>query len=125
MRDVELSSQGIKINCGLGKYYDAIQTCDSCRIDLANYRPEILLFLVIEKPQWARQRISPNYEYADPQELRDKGKNILLSIDLNESDSEILNLIIFVDIRFAPPGIAALWAGRDLVNTLFDELWRN
>ena len=90
-------------------------------INLANYRPEILLLLIIKDSKWTHQQLSLNYEYADTQQLRDNGSEVLLPIDLGTPDSEIVDLIDSVAMGFAPPGIAAFWSGRDLANKVMNQ----
>ncbi len=84
-------------------------------IDLTNYRPEILLLLIINEPEWTHQRLSPNYEYADLQQLRDNHNDVLLPIDLGAHDSEVASLIDSVGAGIIPPGVAAFWSGKDLL----------
>ncbi len=81
-------------------------------LNLTNYRPEVLLMLLIDDPKWMRQRLSTNFEYVNPQELRDSGKDTLLPLNLNASDDEVTELIKTFADTFVPPGIAALWAGK-------------
>ena len=84
-------------------------------IDLTNYRPEILLLLIVNEKGWAKQRISPNFEWADPQDMRDRGRDVLLPNDLSVSDSDIVSIIESVSGGILAPGMAALWSGKDML----------
>ena len=69
----------------------------------------------MQEEKWAEQKISPNYEYTDPQELQDEGKDVLVPIDLSVSDSDVISLIGSISCGLIPAGVAALWSGKDLL----------
>lgn len=81
-------------------------------LNLTNYRPEVLMMLLIDDPKWDSQTLSTNYEYVSPQDIKDSGKSTLAPVLLNDSDEKILKKLLMIDQGFVPPGIAALWAGK-------------
>lgn len=81
--------------------------------NLMNYRPEVLLLLIIDDQGWLNQSFGDHCEFTAPTKGGSGGN--LVPIDLSGPEEELLTRLNHLPGELAPPAVAALFAGRDLL----------
>lgn len=89
-------------------------------LNLLNYRPEVLLILVIDDQGWLRQQLAAHDEFIQSFPAGNGEGGNVFPIDLSAPETEISTILDTLASGIAPPAAAALWAGRDTLMKRLD-----
>lgn len=80
-------------------------------MNMLNLRPEICTLLLIRDTSWLKQKIVSNWEFLTQEQVYEQRQEVIIPIDVLQSERKIVSDLLSLPGTFVPPGAAAFWLG--------------